>query len=44
MEEDLIGMLVPPEAGDECDVVLEIRAGVGGDEARLHAAERHGVN
>ena len=43
MEEELIGLLVPAEAGDECDAVLEIRAGVGGDEAGLFAGELLGM-
>src|SRR5581483_8015308 len=36
---DLKVMLVPKDPNDEKNVVLEIRAGTGGDEAALFAAE-----
>ncbi len=39
MEEDLKVLLLPKDPLDEKDVVLEIRAGTGGDEASLFAAE-----
>ena len=39
MEEDLKILLLPKDPLDEKDVVLEIRAGTGGDEASLFAAE-----
>src|SRR5579871_343593 len=39
MEEDLKVLLLPKDPLDEKDVVLEIRAGTGGDEATLFAAE-----
>jgi peptide chain release factor 1 len=39
VEEDLRVMLLPKDPNDEKDVVLEIRAGTGGDEATLFAAE-----
>ena len=39
MEEDLKLMLLPKDPNDEKNVVLEIRAGTGGDEATLFAAE-----
>src|SRR5579863_7914696 len=35
MEEDLKALLLPKDPLDEKDVVLEIRAGTGGDEASL---------
>jgi len=38
-EEDLKLLLVPKDPNDEKNVVLEIRAGTGGDEASLFAAE-----
>src|SRR5438094_14394 len=39
MEEDLKVLLLPKDPNDEKNVVLEIRAGTGGDEATLFAAE-----
>src|SRR5439155_1883633 len=36
---DLKALLVPKDPNDEKNVVLEIRAGTGGDEAALFAAE-----
>ncbi len=39
MEEDLKILLLPKDPLDDKDVVLEIRAGTGGDEASLFAAE-----
>ena len=39
MEQDLKLMLVPKDPRDERNVFLEIRAGAGGDEAGLFAAE-----
>src|SRR5439155_2290628 len=39
VEEDLKVLLLPKDPNDEKDVVLEIRAGTGGDEATLFAAE-----
>src|SRR6266702_4506902 len=38
-EEELKRLLVPKDPNDEKDVILEIRAGAGGDEAGLFAAE-----
>jgi len=38
-EEDLKVLLVPKDPNDEKDIILEIRAGTGGDEATLFAAE-----
>ena len=38
-EEQLKLLLVPKDPNDEKDVILEIRAGAGGDEAGLFAAE-----
>ncbi|HEY7096583.1 MAG TPA: peptide chain release factor 1 [Terriglobales bacterium] len=38
-EEELKILLVPKDPNDEKDVILEIRAGTGGDEATLFAAE-----
>jgi peptide chain release factor 1 len=52
LEEEIRDLLVPQDPNDEKDVILEIRAGAGGDEAALFAgdlyrmyaryAERHG--
>ena len=39
IEEDLKILLLPKDPNDEKDIVLEIRAGTGGDEATLFAAE-----
>jgi len=39
LEEKLRILLVPKDPNDEKDVILEIRAGAGGDEAGLFAAE-----
>ena len=39
VEDDLKLLLVPKDPNDEKNVVLEIRAGTGGDEATLFAAE-----
>src|SRR5213596_3359002 len=39
VEEDLKLLLLPKDPNDEKNVVLEIRAGTGGDEATLFAAE-----
>src|SRR5271154_5278500 len=39
IEEDLKVLLLPKDPNDEKNVVLEIRAGTGGDEASLFAAE-----
>src|SRR5512146_2792149 len=39
IEEDLKILLLPRDPNDEKNVVLEIRAGTGGDEATLFAAE-----
>src|SRR2546421_8743308 len=39
VEEELRVLLLPKDPNDEKDVVLEIRAGTGGDEATLFAAE-----
>ena len=39
IEEDLKLMLLPKDPNDEKNVILEIRAGTGGDEASLFAAE-----
>jgi peptide chain release factor 1 len=38
-EEELKLLLVPKDPNDEKDIILEIRAGTGGDEATLFAAE-----
>ncbi len=52
LEEELDGLLIPPDPLDDRDIIVEIRAGTGGDEAGLFAgdllrmytryAERHG--
>jgi peptide chain release factor 1 len=39
VEEDLKVLLLPKDPNDEKDVIIEIRAGTGGDEATLFAAE-----
>ena len=39
LEEELKVMLLPKDPNDERNVILEIRAGTGGDEASLFAAE-----
>jgi len=39
VEQDLKRLLVPRDPNDEKNVILEIRAGTGGDEAALFAAE-----
>ena len=39
VEEELKVLLLPKDLNDEKDVILEIRAGTGGDEATLFAAE-----
>ncbi len=39
IENDLKVLLLPKDPNDEKNVVLEIRAGTGGDEATLFAAE-----
>lgn len=38
-EQDLAALLLPKDPNDAKDVILEIRAGAGGDEASLFAAE-----
>src|SRR3974390_720627 len=42
-EEDLKVLLLPKDPNDEKDVILEIRAGTGGDEATLFADGRFGM-
>ncbi len=39
LEEDLFVMLTPKDPNDDKNVIMEIRAGAGGDEASLFAAE-----
>ena len=39
LEDDLFIMLAPKDPNDEKNVIMEIRAGAGGDEASLFAAE-----
>jgi peptide chain release factor 1 len=39
LEEELFAMLAPKDLNDEKNVIMEIRAGAGGDEASLFAAE-----
>lgn len=39
LEEELFRMLAPKDPNDEKNVIVEIRAGAGGDEASLFAAE-----
>ena len=42
-EDELITLLVPPQEGDERDVLVEVRAGLGGLEAGLFASEMLGM-
>ena len=37
-EQDLLKLLIPKDANDKKNSILEIRAGTGGDEASLFAA------
>ncbi len=39
LEDELFSMLAPKDPNDEKNVIIEIRAGAGGDEASLFAAE-----
>ncbi len=39
MEQKLISMLLPKDPRDDRSVIVEIRAGTGGDEAGLFAAD-----
>jgi peptide chain release factor 1 len=39
MEQELRRLLIPPDPNDEKNVILEIRAGTGGEEAALFAAD-----
>ncbi|HZY30035.1 MAG TPA: peptide chain release factor 1 [Candidatus Methylomirabilis sp.] len=39
MEEEVMLLLLPRDPADEKDIILEVRAGTGGDEAALFAAE-----
>jgi len=39
IEEELFNMLAPKDKNDEKNIIIEIRAGAGGDEASLFAAE-----
>lgn len=39
IESDLFSMLAPKDPNDEKNIIIEIRAGAGGDEASLFAAE-----
>jgi len=39
LEEELKILLLPKDENDECNVIVEIRAGVGGDEAGIFAGE-----
>ncbi len=39
LEEELFAMLAPKDPNDEKNIIIEIRAGAGGDEASLFAAE-----
>jgi peptide chain release factor 1 len=39
IEDELFAMLAPKDPNDEKDIIVEIRAGAGGDEASLFAAE-----
>ncbi len=39
VEKDLLTAMLPPDPSDERNVIMEIRAGTGGDEAALFAAD-----
>jgi peptide chain release factor 1 len=39
LEEELLALLVPPDPMDKKNIIIEIRAGAGGDESALFAAE-----
>lgn len=39
LEKELTMMLIPPDPDDQKDIIMEIRAGAGGEEAALFAAE-----
>ena len=39
LEQEIKGMLVPKDPRDEKDVIVEVRAGTGGDEAAIFAAD-----
>ena len=41
LEDDLFAMLAPKDPNDEKNIIVEIRAGAGGDEASLFAAEMY---
>ena len=38
-EEEILGLLIPRDSADEKGVILEVRAGTGGDEAALFASD-----
>ncbi len=41
LEQSVLAAMLPPEPGDSRNTIFEIRAGAGGDEAGLFAAELH---
>lgn len=41
LEEDIKFMLIPVDPADEKDIIVEIRAGAGGDEAAIFAGDLH---
>jgi len=41
LEQEIRDLLIPQDPNDEKDVILEIRAGAGGDEAALFAGDLH---
>lgn len=41
LDRDLVKVLVPPSEDDDRNTIVEIRAGAGGDEASLFAADLH---
>jgi len=43
LEKDLLKLLIPKDVNDEKNSILEIRAGTGGDEASLFAADLFGM-
>ena len=38
-EEEILGLLIPRDSADEKGVILEVRAGTGGEEAALFASD-----
>ena len=43
LEEDIKFMLIPSDPADEKDIIVEIRAGAGGDEAAIFAGDLYNM-